>query len=79
MKECAKEEWFLQHLKRIQEIAEIDIKAAYYIRSIAPETLEVFNYGQPLHCMFSWKNTPQGFRYWRQINIALGDFSYGSV
>jgi hypothetical protein len=79
MKICAKEEWFQEHLKRIQEIAEIDIAAAMYIRDEAPATLKVFNYGLPLSSMFPWADTPHGYNYWCKINRALGDLTYNFI
>ena len=53
----------------INKVATIDIEAANYIKQVDVERVGMPNRRHiDIASMFSWRNTPQGYDYWANIN-----------
>ena len=63
---------FEKYLDLIQRVAEVDIKAALYLRHEAQE-LTGFEPSGLLTCCFIFSETPQGHRFWFDLNYKLLD------
>jgi hypothetical protein len=60
-----------KYLDLVERVSRIDKDAAEYILNRAPTECKPFNYVSELGGAFVWDKTPQGQKYWQEINRKL--------
>jgi hypothetical protein len=58
------------YYEMVNMVAKIDIEAAQYLRTVAPN-MDNFNYDGCLDLCFIFEDTVQGHRYWQDVSDKL--------
>ena len=66
------EKYMKDYYEMIGRVAEVDIKAAIWLREEAIHRTD-FNYDGMLGSCFSFEDTPQGIEFWWSIQKAIGE------
>jgi len=60
------------YLKLIKKVKQVNRKAALYLLQEAPYSCDHFRPSKKLTAVMSWGETPQGFSFWSDMEISIG-------